>query len=144
TAVKLRVGDTAALDIARVRAVREAYGDDLVILTDANAQYTVATVARVLPALEELGVGWLEEPFPTHARHPYREAGRMTRTPIAAGENHYLRYDFLHMIEDGAVGVFQPDVSKAGGIAETQRIAALAAAVQIPVCPHTSITGINM
>jgi D-galactarolactone cycloisomerase len=144
TAVKLRVGDTAALDIARVSAVRGAFGDELVILTDANAQYSLATVARVLPALDELAVGWLEEPFPTHARHAYKEARTMARTPLAAGENHYLRYDFAQLLEDGAVSVLQPDVSKAGGVAEVMRIAALAAAVQVPVCPHTSITGINM
>jgi D-galactarolactone cycloisomerase len=142
--VKLRVGDTAALDVARVGAVREAFGGDLVILTDANAQYSVATVARVLPALDELAVGWLEEPFPTHARHAYQEARSMTRTPLAAGENHYLRYDFAQLLEDGAVSVLQPDVSKAGGISEVLRIMALAAAAQVPVCPHTSITGINM
>ena len=143
-AVKLRVGDTVALDIARTRAVRVACGDELEILTDANAQYSLQDAIRVLPALAELNLGWLEEPFPTHARRAYRDAAAVARIPLAAGENHYLRYDFAQLIEEGALGILQPDVSKCGGIAETLRIGALAAAAGIPVCPHTSITGINM
>ena len=62
-AVKLRVADRTDRDIARVAAVRKAYGDGLTILVDANTGYSVEDVRRVMPVYEELGVGWLEEPF---------------------------------------------------------------------------------
>ena len=45
-AVKLRVGDNPKGDLARIAAVRKAFGDDLVILTDANTGYTWTTRAR--------------------------------------------------------------------------------------------------
>ena len=45
-AVKLRVGDTPTRDIERVAAVRKAFGDDLVILTDANIGYSRRRRAR--------------------------------------------------------------------------------------------------
>jgi D-galactarolactone cycloisomerase len=143
-AVKLRVGDSVPRDIARCKAVREACGDELEILTDENAQYTLQDAVRALPAFADLELGWLEEPFPAHARRAYRDAAAVARIPLAAGENHYLRYDFQQLIEDGALGVLQPDISKCGGVAETLRVGALAAAAGLPVCPHTSITGINM
>ena len=73
-ALKLRGRRHAARDIARVRAVREAFGDELVILVDANTEYTVDDVRAVMPAMEELGVGWLEEPFPAHDYASYGEA----------------------------------------------------------------------
>jgi L-alanine-DL-glutamate epimerase-like enolase superfamily enzyme len=143
-AVKLRIGDTVAHDVERIAAVRAAFGDDLAILTDANTGYDVADVRAVMPALDEHNVGWLEEPFPAHDYLSYREAARYGRTPLAAGENHYTRFEFNRVIEDGAITILQPDLSKTGGITEALRIAALASSWKLPIHPHTSMTGINM
>ncbi len=142
-ALKLRVGDAPARDVERVRAVREAYGPALVILTDANIGYSVDDVRRVMPALDELGVGWLEEPFPAHDYRSYREARGFGRTPLAAGENHYTRFEFSRVIEDGSISILQPDLSKCGGITEALRIAAMASAYKLPIHPHSSMTGLN-
>ena len=143
-AIKLRIGDTPARDIARVSAVREALGDDIVILTDANTGYTVADARRAMPALEELGVGWLEEPFPPHDHASYAQASTFSSVPLAAGENHYTRFEFHRLIEDRIVTILQPDLSKSGGVTECLRIAHLASAWKLPINPHTSMTGINM
>ena len=64
--------------------------------------------------------------------------------PLAAGENHYTRYEFSRLIEDNVITIFQPDVSKTGGITEVMRIAHMASAYKIQVNPHSSMTGINM
>ena len=48
------------------------------------------------------------------------------------------------MIEDRVISVLQPDLSKAGGVTETMRIAAMASGWKLPICPHTSMTGLNM
>jgi L-alanine-DL-glutamate epimerase-like enolase superfamily enzyme len=142
-ALKLRVGDAPARDIARVRAVRKAFGDELDILTDANIGYAVEDVRRVMPALDELRAGWLEEPFPAADYRSYREARSFGRTPLAAGENHYTRYEFTRVIEDGVITILQPDLSKTGGITETLRIAALGSAWKLPLHPHSSMTALN-
>lgn len=143
-AVKLRIGDTVARDVERIAAVRAAFGDKLAILTDANTGYDVADVRAAMPALDEHDVGWLEEPFPANDYLSYREAARYGRTPLAAGENHYTRFEFNRVIEDGAITILQPDLSKTGGITEALRIAALASSWKLPIHPHTSMTGINM
>jgi D-galactarolactone cycloisomerase len=143
-ALKLRVGDTPARDIARVRAVRQAVGDGIDILVDANTAYTVDDVRGVMPAYEECAVGWLEEPFPPQDRRAYASAARLGRVPLAAGENHYTRYEFQTLFEDGHVGFVQPDLSKTGGLTESLRIAAMASALKLTVNPHTSATAINM
>ncbi|HUQ74273.1 MAG TPA: mandelate racemase/muconate lactonizing enzyme family protein [Burkholderiales bacterium] len=142
-AIKLRVGDSPKADIERMRAVRKAFSDDMVILTDANIGYRVEDVRRVMPAMDELGIGWLEEPFPAHDYRSYREARTFGRTPLAAGENHYTRFEFDRVIEDGAITILQPDLSKTGGITEALRIAALASAWKLPIHPHSSMTGLN-
>ncbi len=141
-AVKLRVGDTPARDIERLRAVRAAC-PETVLLTDANIGYRVEQVRQVMPVLDELAIGWLEEPFPAHDHRSYREAKSLGRTPLAAGENHYTRFEFNRVIEDGAITILQPDLSKSGGITEVLRIAAAASAWKLPVHPHSSMTGVN-
>jgi L-alanine-DL-glutamate epimerase-like enolase superfamily enzyme len=143
-ALKLRIGDTVARDIERIAMIRKTFGDELVILTDANTGYDVADVRAVMPALDDMDVGWLEEPFPAHDYLSYREATRLGRTPLAAGENHYTRFEFNRIIEDGAITILQPDLSKTGGITEALRIAALASSWKLPIHPHTSMTGLNM
>ncbi len=143
-AVKLRVGDTPKRDIARAEAVRERLGDDIEILVDANTGYSVTDVRRVMPAFEEFGIAWLEEPFPAHDYRSYATAASLGAVPLAAGENHYTRFEFTRLIEEGSVGFVQPDLSKTGGLTESLRIAALASAYKLSFNPHTSATGINM
>jgi L-alanine-DL-glutamate epimerase-like enolase superfamily enzyme len=143
-AVKLRLGDSPKRDLERVAAVREALGDDVDILTDANTGYSLADARKVMPGLDAHGVGWLEEPFPAHDHHNYATAATYGSVPLAAGENHYTRFEFHRLIEDGVIGILQPDPSKAGGVTELMRIAALASAWKLPIHPHTSMTGISM
>jgi L-alanine-DL-glutamate epimerase-like enolase superfamily enzyme len=143
-ALKLRLGDNVRDDVQRVQAVRAALGNDVDILTDANTNYKLADARRVIPALAEARVGWLEEPFSALDFGSYRSAATLSPlVPLAAGENHYTRFDFARLIEDRAVTIFQPDLSKTGGITEGLRIAAMASAFGIAVHPHSSATGIN-
>lgn len=142
-AVKLRVGDTVPHDIARMEAVRAAFGAEMDILTDANTAYRLEDVRRVMPAMDALGIGWLEEPFPPHDARLYREARSYGRTPLAVGENHFTRFEFAPLLEQGSVGIWQPDLSKCGGITELLRIAAIASAHKIMIHPHSSMTGLN-
>jgi L-alanine-DL-glutamate epimerase-like enolase superfamily enzyme len=143
-AVKLRVGDTPGRDLERVAAVRKAFGDGLVILVDANTGYSVADARAAMPGLDAHGVGWLEEPFPAHDHRSYALAATFGRVPLAAGENHYTRFEFTRVIEDRVITILQPDLSKTGGITEGLRIAAMASAWKLSVNPHTSMTGLNM
>ena len=143
-AIKLRLGDNPRDDIARVQAVRAGLGDEIEILTDANTNYTLADARRVIPALAEARVAWLEEPFGCNDHGAYRLGAAISPlVPIAAGENHYTRFEFARLIEERAVQILQPDLSKAGGITESMRIAALASAWGLPIHPHSSATGLN-
>jgi len=127
-----------------VAAVRKAFGDGLVILVDANTGYSVADARAAMPGLDAHGVGWLEEPFAAHDHRSYALAATFGRVPLAAGENHYTRFEFTRVTEDRVITILQPDLSKTGGITEGLRIAAMASAWKLSVNPHTSMTGLNM
>ena len=106
-AVKLRCGDKVDRDIARVSAVRKAYGDGFTILVDANTGYSVDDVRAVMPAFEDLRVDWLEEPFAPNDHGGYRRAAALGRVPLAAGENHYTRFEFARLLDDGVIAILQ-------------------------------------
>ncbi len=142
-ALKLRIGDSVKADVARVEAVRAALGPEIDILTDANSNYSLSDARRAMPAFAACHVGWLEEPFSAHDYRLYREAKGFAPVPFAAGENHYTRFEFSRLIEEGAVEILQPDLSKCGGITEALKIAAMASAYKLPVHLHTS-QGVNM
>jgi D-galactarolactone cycloisomerase len=144
-AVKLRLGDNLERDKERAVALRTALGPDVAMLADANARYSVSDVRAMLPVLAEVGAGWLEEPFPPYQDRAWREAGEIARDvlPLAAGENCYTRYEFMRLIDAGAVSVVQPDLSRCGGVTEAVRIASLASAAGLPVATHGCHTGLN-
>lgn len=142
--LKLRFGDTVGRDIERLAAVRAAFGDDIGIMVDANTGYSVDDVRQVMPALVAQGVLWLEEPFPPQDYRSYETAYDFGGIPLAAGENHFTRYEFNRVIEEKSIRILQPDLSKTGGITETLRIAAMASAYKLSINPHTSASGLNM
>jgi D-galactarolactone cycloisomerase len=143
-ALKLRFGDTVKRDVERLEAVRRAFGDEVEIMVDANTGYAVDDVRRVMPALETNNALWLEEPFPPHDERSYDAACRFGNVPLAAGENHFTRFEFNRVIDKGAIRILQPDLSKTGGVTEALRIAAMASSHKLPINPHTSATGLNM
>jgi gluconate/galactonate dehydratase len=59
-----------------------------------------------------------------------------TTTPIATGENGYLRHGFREAFETGAISIAAPDFQKTGGLLEARRIADFADTHYISVAPH--------
>src|SRR5690606_13412505 len=62
-AVKMKVGGADfADDVRRVAAVREAVGDDVQLMLDANGVWTAYEAVRFLRAVEKDEPAWIEEP----------------------------------------------------------------------------------
>lgn len=143
-AIKLRLGESVHHDLSRITAIRKTFGSEVEVLGDANCAYSLDDARAIIPALDELKVGWLEEPFPAHDYRSYEMARSFGKVAFAAGENHYTRFEFNRLVDDRVVNILQPDLSKTGGLTEALRIAALGSAYKLPTHPHTSMTGINM
>ena len=89
----------------------------------------------MLPLLDPYQLMFIEEPVLPEHLHMLPELRELTSTPLATGERLFSRWDFLGVLRDG-ISVIQPDVSDAGGISETRRIAALAEPYDVVVAPH--------
>ena len=120
----------------QMAAAREAVGPNIDICADMHGRYDTTTGERVAKVLEPLNMMWLEEPIPAENVEAYKKITESTSTPICAGENHYLAYGFRPLLEAGAVDVIMPDLQKAGGLGEAQRIANLANLYYVPFSPH--------
>jgi len=120
----------------QMAAAREAVGPNIDICADMHGRYDAPTGERVAKVLEPINMMWLEEPIPAENVDAYRKITESTSTPICAGENHYLAHGFRPLLEAGAVDVIMPDLQKAGGLGEAQRIANLANLYYVPFAPH--------
>ena len=143
TAIKLRVGQGVKEDANRVRHIRKTFGDDLDIALDAQTRYSITDISGVVRYCEDNHVYWLEEPFTPDDIQAYKAIKQKTAIPIAAGENHFTKHAFRDLLEAGAVDIFQPDCTKAGGITEVIKIADMVDAWHLSVAPHTSMTVIS-
>jgi L-rhamnonate dehydratase len=122
--------------VEATRAVRDAIGADVDLMVDANLRWDVPFALAYGRATAELGLRWIEEPIPHDDRAGYARLSAALDVPIAAGEHEYTRFPFAELIRDRCISVLQPDVNRVGGITESRRIVALAAAHSLPVCFH--------
>jgi len=120
----------------QVAAAREAVGPKIDICCDMHGRYDLTTGKRVAKELEPLKLMWLEEPIPAENVDAYKYITQSTSTPICTGENVYLAHGFRPLLEVNAVDIIMPDLQKAGGLGEAQRIANLASLYYVPFAPH--------
>ena len=130
SAVPGAIDDPADHTIETVSEVRAAVGDDVEILVDVNGAYSVHHAIEIGTALEELGVFHFEEPRPHHDLEGLAAIADALTIPIASGEMIYSYQQYRDLI--------QPDIVKAPGFTEFQRIGTLAAAFGKPITVHNT------
>ncbi|MFQ5794257.1 MAG: mandelate racemase/muconate lactonizing enzyme family protein [Candidatus Bipolaricaulia bacterium] len=146
TAIKVKIGRSRELggprmDVASVKAIREAVGPDVELMLDVNGAYHAATAVRVGRELEQYDISWIEEPVPPDDVAGYAHIRRMLKIPIAGGETEFTVYGFRDLIEQRGIDILQPDIARAGGVTGCRRIATLANAYHLQVAPHTGFSG---
>ena len=137
TGVKAKIGyPTVQEDVAVVRAMRKATGDDMAIMVDYNQSLTPVEAVERLRILDNEGLTWVEEPTLAHDYAGHALVAREARTPIQCGENWWGTLDMLHAIEADASDFVMPDVMKIGGVSGWLRAASLAHAKGIRMSNH--------
>ena len=114
-----RVLGDAAPGLARVKAVRDAAGQDAAILVDCHSRFERDTAPLIAEELAKLNVGWFEEPVqPTADAAALAEIARWAPMPVAGGESGYGSDLFDELMDAEAVSIIMPDVKHCGGAAE--------------------------
>ncbi len=123
-------------DRARLSAVREAVGPSYEIMVDANQSFNLAEATRRARVLEELDIAWFEEPMPADDVLEHARLAASTSVPIAVGESMYSISQFKDYLVAGGASIVQADVARIGGITPWIKVAHMAEAFNIPICPH--------
>ncbi len=143
-AIKLKLGFGIDQDVRLCRAVRQTVGERMSIMVDANHAYDATAAIQVGRRIEDLDIGWFEEPVPPEDVDGYRQVKAALRIPIAGGEAEFTRWGFRRILVDRAIDILQPDVCAAGGISECKKIADMANAFGVRVNPHVWGTGVAL
>ncbi len=107
-AVKLKVGFGIAEDVRTTRAVRRAIGVETALMVDANHAYDVVAAIELGRRIEELDIGWFEEPVPPEDVAGHRAVRAALKIPIASGECEFTRFVLLELLSTRAVDIVQP------------------------------------
>ena len=137
-AVKMKVGRHGLKEEeARIRAAREAIGDDVLLMLDANNAWSdLPTALGYMQRFEPYKPYWIEEPFSPDDIENHAQLARRTPVAVATGEIEAGRWRHQELLEKRAAMILQSDAAVCGGISEWRRIAAMAAGFGVTMCPH--------
>ncbi len=130
-------------DVAPVRAVRERFGEGLLLQVDANTAYTLAD-ARHLARLDPFGLLLLEQPLAEDDLVGHAALARLISTPVCLDESIESARDAVAAISMGACSIVNVKPGRVGGYLEARRIHDVCAAHGVPVwCGGMLETGIG-
>jgi L-alanine-DL-glutamate epimerase-like enolase superfamily enzyme len=123
-------------EVERLKAVREAVGEDIDIMADANAGWTASQAISTGHMLEEYRLTWLEDPVQFQDMQASARVADALDVPVTAGEYHYGVAPFRDLLKAGAVDILMPDLRRLGGITPWRKVAAMSEAFNVPVVSH--------
>src|ERR1700679_2354001 len=137
-AVKMKVGrGDLKSEEARIEAARKAIGPDVLLMLDANNAWSdVPTALRYAERFAPYDPYWIEEPFSPDQIENHAKLAALISIPVATGEIEAGRWRFKELLDKQAASILQADAAVCGGITEFRRIAALADAYGVIMCPH--------
>jgi glucarate dehydratase len=135
--LKVKLGMGESLDIALVRAVREAAGGDVKIRADVNGAWTIGTAKRQLRKLEPFDLEYIEQPLPLEDLAGHAHLRQVSSIPIALDESAYTLQDVHAIASAQAADVLVLDPHEAGGLIQARKAAAVCEAAGLPVTLHS-------
>lgn len=108
-------------DVEPVRAVRERFGDDLLLQVDANTAYTLAD-ARQLARLDPFDLLLIEQPLAEDDLRGHAQLARLIRTPVCLDESITTARAAADAIALGACAIVNIKPGRVGGYLEARRV----------------------
>jgi L-alanine-DL-glutamate epimerase-like enolase superfamily enzyme len=132
-------------DLAIVRTIREAVGDDAEIIVDvaAGSNWTASHAISMARAFEPYRLYWLEDALPEGDLDGWQRLRAATATPLCTGEKSWLVPDFRRLIDTRALDVIMIDPGRAEGVTGTKKVIDLAAEARMAWNAHSWSSAIN-
>ena len=135
--LKLRLGrERVRDDLATLRAVRQAVGEDMQLMVDFNQGLDLGEALLRCHAIDDFGLAWIEEPIVYDNLDGYIQLAAELKTPIQIGENFYGPGDLHRALQSKACDYVMPDFMRIGGVTGWLRSAAIAGTAGAPISTH--------
>ncbi len=125
-AIKIKLGSNGALDVVRIKAIREAVGNEIPLRIDANQGWGVEEAIRTLNALEPYGIQHCEEPIARWAFMQLPQVRRQSPIKIMSDESCGDEHDAERLINLQACDYLNIKLGKSGGIFKAIKIVDMA------------------
>ena len=126
--LKMKVGINPDLDVARLKAVRQAVGNDVTIRIDANQAWTPKQAVKILNAMQEQGlqIELVEQPVHAHDLEGMKYVTDRSYVPVLADESLYSPADAATILRMGAADLLNIKLMKCGGLYNALKICTMA------------------
>jgi L-alanine-DL-glutamate epimerase-like enolase superfamily enzyme len=132
-------------DAARIHHVREALGDKVTLMIDANKNAKLTQAIRLAKLVEPCNLAWFEDPVLQADPRLMAQLRRETSIPIAAGSTGTSDISFLReYLLNESIDIAQPNVRDIGGFTGGLRAAGLAQAFNIQLEMGGNYPHLNM
>lgn len=130
--IKIKLGKEEREDVERIRRIRSAVGDDIVLRIDANQGWDYDTALATLTALAPFNIEFCEQPMRAWNDPQLPALKQLSPIPLMADESVFDHHDALRLIRAGACHSINIKLAKSGGILEARKIHDIAAQHGIP------------
>lgn len=122
--LKVKVGKGGAKDVERIREIRKAVGEDMVLRVDANQGWSREEAVSTITAIEDAGLGieLVEQPVSCHDFKGMQYVTAHVQTPILADESVFSYEDAIRVMEEHAADLINIKLMKTGGLHQAVRI----------------------
>lgn len=126
--LKVKVGANPELDVERLRAVRQAAGDDICLRIDANQAWQPRQAVRILNEMQEQGLRLelVEQPVKAYDLEGLKYVTDHSYVPVLADESVFSPRDTMKVLELRAADLINIKLMKCGGIYNALKIASAA------------------
>jgi len=132
TMIKVKLGKNGDDDIERIKQIREAIGDEIILRIDANQGWDYETAKKVLNAIAKYNIQFCEQPMRSWNDDKLPELRKLSPIKIMADESVFNHHDARRLIKADACDYVNIKFSKSGGILEAKKINAVCEENKIP------------
>lgn len=137
--IKIKGSNEMDLDIERIRAVREAVGEDVGLRLDPNAAWDTIGTLRVMRAVDDCQLQLLEQPIPTWDLKGMAHIRSKIGIPLMADESIWTPQDAIKIHDYGAADILNLKIAKTCGLHLGKKVEAVAEALGLPCIAGTEL-----
>ncbi|MBS1621009.1 MAG: dipeptide epimerase [Bacteroidetes bacterium] len=130
-AIKIKLGKDGKTDVQRIKAIREAVGNEIPLRIDANQGWKVKEAIETLNALGQYGIQYCEEPIARWKFLKLKKIRKKSPIPIMADESCCDNHDAKRLIRLKACDMMNIKLGKSGGIFKALKMARMAEEAKI-------------